>query len=154
MLNPIELQRFIERTKAMVEKAKKLQGDNYNDKFFVVDLKEKKPTRTVQQNAYLWVTITYVALEEGYPKDTVEGFFKDVNKDIFLRRGRNKRGETFRYYRHINELDKEEMSICIDRWLHHCSMVRGIYIPSPEDHYYMVWQMQVERDAELNKELL
>lgn len=42
MLNPIELQRFIERTKAMVEKAKKLQGDNYNDKFFVVDLKEKK----------------------------------------------------------------------------------------------------------------
>ena len=154
MLNPIELQRFIERTKAMVEKAKKLQGDNYNDKFFFVDLKEKKQKRTDKQNAYLWATITYVALKVGYRKENVENFFKDVNKDIFLRRGRNKRGETFQYYRHINELDKEEMSICIDRWLHHCSMVRGIYIPSPEDHYYMVWQMQVERDAELNRELL
>lgn len=154
MLNPLELEKFVERTRVMIDKAKKMQGNTFNDKFFVVELKERRPMRTIQQNAYLWVTITYVALEEGYPKDYVEGIFKDVNKDIFLRERQNKRGETYQYQRHISDLDKEEMSLCIDRWLHHCSMVRGLYIPSPEDHYYMVWQTQVEREAELNKEFL
>lgn len=154
MLNPFELQKFEERAKVMIEKAKKLQGNAYNEKFFVVELKERKPMRTIQQNAYLWTTITYVALEEGYPKDYIEGIFKEVNKDVFLRERKNKRGETFNYWRHIPDLDKEEMSLCIDRWLHHCSMERGIYIPSPEDHYYMVWQTRVEREAELNKEFL
>lgn len=154
MLNPLELEKFGERTRVMVEKAKKMQDNTLNDKFFVVELKERKPMRTIQQNAYLWVTITYVALEEGYPKNYVEGIFKDVNKDIFLRERQNKRGETYQYQRHISDLDKEEMSLCIDRWLHHCSMVRGLYIPSPEDHYYMVWQTQVEREAEQNKEFL
>lgn len=154
MLNPLESEKFGERARMMVEKAKKMQDNTLNDKFFVVELKERKPMRTIQQNAYLWVTITYVALEEGYPKDYVEGIFKDVNKDIFLRERQNKRGETYQYQRHISDLDKDEMSLCIDRWLHHCSMVRGLYIPSPEDHYYMVWQTQVEREAEQNKEFL
>lgn len=126
MLNPLELQQFKERTEAMIEKAKKLQGDTFNSKLFVVELKERKPMRTIQQNAYLWVTITYVALEEGYPKDYIEGVFKEVNKDVFLRERQNKRGETYQYWRHLSDLDKEEMSQCIDRWLHHCSMVRGV----------------------------
>ena len=53
MLNPVELEKFEERAKAMIAKAKKLQGDYYNEKFFVVDLKERQQTRTIQQNAYL-----------------------------------------------------------------------------------------------------
>ena len=68
MLNPIEMEKFVERTRMMIDKAKKMQGNTFNEKFFVVELKERKPMRTIQQNAYLWVTITYVALEEGYPK--------------------------------------------------------------------------------------
>ena len=39
MLNPAELEKFEERSKAMIAKAKKLQGDMYNEKYFVVDLK-------------------------------------------------------------------------------------------------------------------
>ena len=84
MLNPVELEKFEERTRAMITKAKKLQGDYYNEKFFVVDLKERQQSRTIQQNAYLWVTITYVAIEEGYTKDYIEQEFKRVNKDVFL----------------------------------------------------------------------
>ena len=154
MLNPVELEKFEERTKTMIAKAKKLQGDYYNEKFFVVDLKERQQSRTIQQNAYLWVTITYVAIEEGYTKDYIEQEFKRVNKDVFLRERENKQGKTFQYWRHIPDLDKEELSLCIDRWLHHCSMERGLYIPTPQDHAYMVWQTQVEKQAELNKEFL
>lgn len=117
MLNPVELEKFEERAKAMIAKAKKLQGDYYNEKFFVVDLKERQQSRTIQQNAYLWVTITYVAIEEGYTKDYIEQEFKRVNKDVFLRERENKQGKTFQYWRHIPDLDKEEMSLCIDRWL-------------------------------------
>lgn len=154
MLNPIELEKFKERVSTMITKANKLHDDWHNEKFFVVELKERQPSRTVQQNAYLWVTITYVALEEGYPKDYIEQAFKEVNKDVFLRERENKMGKKYQYWRHIPDLDKEEMSECIDRWLHHCAMERGLYIPSPQDHAYMLWQTQVERNAELNKEFL
>lgn len=154
MLNPVELEKFKERVSTMISKANKLHDDWHNEKFFVVELKERQPSRTVQQNAYLWVTITYVALEEGYPKDYVEQVFKEVNKDVFLRERENKMGKKYQYWRHIPDLDKEEMSECIDRWLHHCAMERGLYIPSPQDHAYMLWQTQVERNAELNKEFL
>lgn len=154
ILNPIELEKFKERVSAMITKANKLHDDWHNEKFFVVELKERQPSRTVQQNAYLWVTITYVALEEGYPKDYIEQVFKEVNKGVFLRERENKMGKKYQYWRRIPDLDKEEMSKCIDRWLHHCAMERGLYIPSPQDHAYMLWQMQVERNAELNKEFL
>lgn len=154
MLNPVELEKFKERVSIMIAKANKLHDDWRNEKFFVVELKERQPSRTVQQNAYLWVTITYVALEEGYPKDYIEQAFKEVNKDVFLRERENKMGKKYQYWRHIPDLDKEEMSECIDRWLHHCAMERGLYIPSPQDHAYMLWQTQVERNAELNKEFL
>lgn len=154
LLNPVEREKFEERTKSLVSKGAKLQGDWHNEKFCIVELKERQPSRTIQQNAYLWVTITYVALEEGYTKDYIEQVFKEVNKDVFLRERENKQGKKFKYWRHIPDLDKGEMSICIDRWLHHCSMERGLYIPSPQDHAYMVWQTQVERQAELNKEFL
>lgn len=154
MLNPIELEKFKERVSAMIIKANKLHNDWHNEKFFVVELKERQPSRTVQQNAYLWVTITYVALEEGYPKDYIEQVFKEVNKDVFLRERENKMGKKYQYWRHIPDLDKEEMSECIDKWLHHCAMERGLYIPSPQDHAYMLWQTQVERNAELNKDFL
>lgn len=154
MLNPVELEKFKERVSTMIAKANKLHDDWYNEKFFVVELKERQPSKTVQQNAYLWVTITYVALEEGYPKDYIEQAFKEVNKDVFLRERENKMGKKYQYWRHIPDLDKQEMSECIDRWLHHCAMERGLYIPSPQDHAYMLWQTQVERNAELNKEFL
>lgn len=154
MLNPVELEKFKERANAMIDKAHKMHDDWHNEKFFVVEMKERQPSRTIQQNAYLWVTITYVALEEGYPKDYIEQDFKEVNKDVFLRERENKMGKKFQYWRHISDLDKQEMSECIDRWLHHCAMERGLYIPSPQDHAYMLWQTQVERNAELNKEFL
>ena len=85
LLNPIELQQFKTKADFFVEKAKKKADERTLDKMLVVELKEKHPQRTIQQNRYLWVTITYVAIEEGYPKDNVEQFFKEVNRDIFLR---------------------------------------------------------------------
>lgn len=154
LLNPIELQQFKTKADFFVEKAKKKADERTLDNMLVVELKEKHPQRTIQQNRYLWVTITYVAIEEGYPKDNVEQFFKEVNRDIFLREKKNKKGEPFNYWRHIPELDKEEMSVAIDRWLQHCARDRGLYIPTPEDHAYLQWLHHVEKEEELNKSYL
>lgn len=154
LLNPIELQQFITKAHFFEQKALKKKTEPFLNQMCLVELREKQPQRTVQQNKYLWVTITYVALEEGYPKENVEQFFKEVNADIFKRERVNKKGETFTFWRHIPELSKEEMTTAIDRWLVHCSQDRGIYIPSPEDHAYMQWCHQVEREAEQNKEYL
>lgn len=154
MLNPLELEKFKERTEQMITKAEKLSDDFLSSKFFIVELKERKQSRTIQQNRYLWVTITYVAIERGETLDYVESEFKNINKEVFLRERENKMGKKFTYYRHISDIDKEEMSTCIDRWLHYCSMTLGLYIPSPQDHAYMIWEAQVEREKEANKEFL
>lgn len=154
LLNPIELQQFKVRTEFLETKAKKMMENKFLNDMLVVEVKEKKPQRTIQQNKYLWVTITYVALEEGYQKDTVEHFFKDVNREIFQRTAKNKKGVEYKYYRHLSDLSMDEMSVAIDRWISHCASERGLYIPSPEDHYYLQWMHQVERDEELNKEYL
>lgn len=154
LLNPIELQQFRAKAEFFYKKGDSLQDRNVFGKSLVVELKERQPQRTTQQNRYLWVTITYVALEEGYTKDYIEGIFKDVNKDIFETVRYNKKGEPYIYMRHLNDLSKDEMTTAIDRWLIHCSSERGLYIPTPEDHYYLQWAHEVEREEEQNKQYL
>ncbi len=152
MHNPLDVEKFKERTSAMIEKARRLQGNNTKD--FIVELKERQHPKTIQQNAYLWVTITYVALELGYPKVKVEDMLKAACADIFLRKRQDKRGNWFEYYRSIGTLTKEEMSDCIDKWLHHCAIEYGIAIPTPDDYYFVRFMTRVEQEAELAKEFL
>lgn len=151
MLNPTEVDKFKERVGTLLSKAESLQKNNPMGKMMVLDLKERQPPRTNQQNAYVWVIITYYALEIGDRKDNAEQKFKEVNKDIFFRTFINKFGKEISYYRHMNELDKEEMSEAITRWRNWCSMECGIYIPSSDDYNFMIY---VERQEELNKDFL
>lgn len=154
MLNPLDVQKFKEKTEAFIEKAKKLKEGDHNGKNLILELKEKQAPKTIQQNAYLWVTITYVALELGYTKIYVENMLKEACRDIFLQRRQDKRGNWFEYYRSISTLTKEEMSDCIDKWLHHCAIEFGIVIPTPDDYYYIRFMTRVEQEAEQAKEFL
>ncbi len=124
------------------------------DKGCLVELTEKKPPRSNQQNAYLHLVIGLFAMEYGetihYAK---HNFFKlTVNRDIFIsERVNRKTGECREYIRSTTELDTKEMTEAIDRFRTWSSKEVGIYLPAPNETEYL---KQIMVEMELQKEFL
>ena len=118
----------------------------------VFDLTEKKPQRSINQNAYLWLTISYWGVQAGYTKDESEAVYKNVNKDIYYVK-KELAGENVIYVRHTYELDTAEMSASIEKWRNWAAQNESfpVYIPSP-DEYKLVSLMEIE--VERNKQYL
>lgn len=104
-----------------------------NNKTF--ELKEKHPKRSISQNNYLHLILSWFALEYGeslqYTKQVI--FKKDVNQDIFQYEFINRiTGEIRIDYRSTSDLDTKEMTIAIDRFRDYAAK-GGIYLPEPKD---------------------
>ena len=113
----------------------------------VFDLTEKKPQRSLNQNAYLWLTISYWGVQTGYTKNESEAVYKNVNKDIYYVK-KELAGENVVYVRHTYELDTAEMSKSIDKWRNWASQNESfpVYIPSPDEYRLVsLMEMEVER---------
>lgn len=113
----------------------------------IVELTEKKPKRTLNQNAYLWLLIGYWATQTGYTKDESESIYKEINKDIYFV-DKEIAGEKVRYIRHTYELDTREMSLSIERWRNWAVMNEAfsVYLPAPnEERLIQLMEIEVER---------
>lgn len=112
-----------------------------------VELTEKKPRRTLSQNSYLHLTISYFASQYGCKSEWAkQQYFKRlVNPELFLREKVDKFLGRVEYLRSSADLDISEMSIAIDRWRNWCSMEANIYIPNCDD-YYSLQLMEIEID--------
>lgn len=113
----------------------------------VFDLTEKKPKRTLSQNAYLWLAISYWGTQTGYTKDESEAVYKNVNKDIYYVK-KELAGEEVVYVRHTYELDTAEMAASIEKWRNWASQneYSPVYIPSPDEYRLIsLMEMEVER---------
>lgn len=139
--NEWEAQNFIDKVKYMVEK-------NY-----VVTLSRKMPQRSMKQNNYLYLLLSYFSSESGYSIDEVkiDYFKKTCNPDLFYREKQNRQGKTIQYLRSSSELDVSEMNLAITRFRNWSSAQAGIYLPSPEDHDFI---LHCEKEIERNKEYL
>ena len=114
----------------------------------IVELKEKRPQRTMRQNAYLHLILSYYGSEFGYSLDEVklDTFKRLVNREIFEEEFTNKHGQKVKHLRHTNDLDTKEMTIAIDRFRNYSASVAGLYIPSPDEQEALVYaQQQVEK---------
>ena len=130
-----------------------LQAENFKKrcnalfkKKCIVDLTEKKPQRTLRQNAYLHAALGYFGLQFGYRTDEVKDwYFKETcNPDLFVRKVTDViTGAERKVLRSSADLDKEQMTMAIDRFRNWAADVAGVYIPSPEEHR-MVEQMEIE----------
>lgn len=112
----------------------------------VVELTEKKPQRTLRQNAYLHAALGYFGLQFGYKIDEVKDwYFKETcNPDLFVRRVTDCiTGEERKVLRSSADLDTEQMTLAIERFRNWAADVGGVYIPSPEEHR-LVEQMEME----------
>lgn len=112
----------------------------------VVDLTEKKPQRTMSQNAYLHAALGYFGLQIGYTIEEVKTwYFKETcNPELFVRTKTDAiTGETRKALRSSADLTTDEMTIAIERFRNWSADKAGIYIPSPEE-YRLVQQMEIE----------
>lgn len=141
LTNPYELDKFKEYVNSLYKKKA------------IIEIKEKKKNRTLKQNSYLHVILSYFACEYGISTDEVklDIFKRTCNKDIFIKRKVNKYGKEVEYVRSSASLDTGEMTTAIDRFRHWSVANLGLYLPSPQENDYLIHCMQV---IEENKEFV
>ena len=143
--NPYDAEKFKEYVNKLYVENKKSQYG------IVVEVTKKQTQRTLAQNRYLHVCLGYFASEFGYTLEEVKVvYFKQmVNKDIFLRRRKNKRGHEVNFLRSTTDLDKSEMTAAIDRFRNWSSAECGLYIPAAnESEALIAAEQQIEQFKE------
>jgi hypothetical protein len=118
------------------------------------ELTEKKPVRSVSQNAYLHLIIGWFAIEYGETIDYVKRmmFKKLVNPKIFIFERENKKtGEKRKELRSSANLDSAEMTTAIDRFRDYSSKEFGVYLPEAGE---MDFLNEIKTQIENNKNYL
>ena len=134
----LDQKRAVERFKFLLD----------NKKTF--EIKEKKPRRSISQNAYEHLLFSFFAIEYGETAEYVkqEIFKKIVNPDIFkTARVNPKTGQIREHWRSTAELDTKENTTAIDRFRDYSSKEAGIYLPEPSD---MALINQIENELSKN----
>jgi hypothetical protein len=118
------------------------------------ELTEKKPVRSVSQNAYLHLIIGWFAIEYGETIDYVKRmiFKKLVNPKIFIfERENTKTKEKRKELRSSANLDSAEMTTAIDRFRDYSSKEFGVYLPEAGE---MDFLNEIKTQIENNKNYL
>lgn len=120
-----------------LDKKKAVERFNYFlSKSKTFELKEKKPKRSISQNNYLHLILSWYALEYGETLEYIkqEVFKKQINATIFKTEFVNKKtGEIREDWKSTASLDTKEMTTAIDRFRDYSSKEAGIYLPEPKD---------------------
>ena len=118
------------------------------------ELTEKKPVRSVSQNAYLHLIIGWFAIEYGETIDYVKRmiFKKLVNPEIFIfERENTKTGEKRKELKSSAILDSREMTNAIDRFRDYSSKEFGVYLPEAGEIDFL---NEIKTQIENNKNYL
>lgn len=123
--NPLHVKQAIEKIKHFIEQGKRFE------------LKAKNDRRSISQNSYLHLILTWFAIETGYTLEEVKQdiFKKLVNPNIFYEgefEGKIS-GLKVERFRSTASLDKLEMTLAIERFRDFSSKECGIYLPEPSD---------------------
>lgn len=113
----------------------------------VFELTEKKPVRTLRQNAYLHTCLGYFASQTGNTLEYVKReYFKILcNRDLFVREVDDKYLGRIKVLRSSAELDTAEMTTAIERFRNFSASQAGIYIAAPEESR-LIQLMEIETE--------
>ncbi|MBO8460183.1 MAG: recombination protein NinB [Bacteroidetes bacterium] len=117
----------------------------------VFELTEKKPKRSLPQNAYLHVLLGYFAAQTGNTLEWVkkEYYKKLVNPTTFIRTKEDRFMGVVKYLRSSADLDTAEMTTTIDRFRNWSASEVGIYLPAPdEERLLQLAQIEIEKNKE------
>lgn len=124
--NPLDRERFKRRCNALFKKQ------------CVVELSEKVK-RSLKQNNYLHLILSYLAMETGNSLDYAKEIFykRSANREIFVREKDDELIGRTEYLRSSADLTTEEFSMSIDRLRDWSSQTAGIYLPSPNEEEFL-----------------
>lgn len=135
--NPLQREQIKTRFAMLLEKSNS-----------IVELTEKKPRRSDQQNKYLHVILGYFAVETGHTLEWVKQqyFKKFVNAEIFIREQEDKYLGKIKILRSSADLDSAEMTTAIDRFRNWASAEAGVYLPTAnEDELLSLMEVEIAR---------
>ena len=109
---------------------------------------ERRPQRSLRQNAYLHLILAYFAAETGNTLEWVKQQYykRTCNPDLFIARREDDLLGSVTYVRSSADLSTEEMSRSIERFRNWAAAAAGIYIPEPDrQDEVLEMQREVER---------
>ena len=113
------------------------------------ELTEKKPVRSVSQNAYLHLIIGWFAIEYG---ETIDYVKRMIFKKLFIfERENTKTGEKRKELKSSAILDSREMTNAIDRFRDYSSKEFGVYLPEAGEIDFL---NEIKTQIENNKNYL
>lgn len=138
--NPYEVSSLTERIQQLVAKGA------------VIEVVEKHRGRTLAQNSYLHVLLSYFATQYGCSNDYAkqEIFKRLCNQDLFVVEKTNSRtGQRYTDLKSSSALDTAEMTMAIERFRNWSSAVAGCYLPAPnEEDMIFYCRQEIERSRE------
>lgn len=105
----------------------------------LVEIKEIRPKRTLAQNSYLHLIISYFGLHFGYTLEEAKQLYKEINKDIYFYK---KKKRTF--MRSSADLNTAEMANSIDLFMEK-SNEAGCPLPLATDQD---WLLEIDNELE------
>lgn len=139
--NPFDVEKSKTRLKWLID---------HNKRFEIKEIRER---RSISQNSYLHLILSWYAQEYGETLEYIkqEVFKKKINPAIFKTEYINeKTGEIRDDWRSSASLDTKEMTTAIDRFRDYSSKEAGIYLPEPTD---MAALNYIETEIKKNKYL-
>ena len=126
LASQIDKERFKTRCNALYKSGK------------TVELTEKSIKRSVQQNKYLHLILTWFAIETGNQTDYVkQNYFKVLcNKSTFVQIVDDEHLGTIEVVRSSAALDSAEMTTAIERF-RNWSAEQGVYLPAPNEEDFL-----------------
>lgn len=124
--NPVDAQRAEKRFRQLMD----------GKKMFEIT---EKASRSLSQNNYLHMIISFLAIELGETSEYVKDMYYKLaaNRDMFLIDKQDDRIGTVRWLRSSSTLTKEEMNLSIDRFRAFSSKVCGVYLPEPNEEEFL-----------------
>lgn len=115
---PLDIRRFKVRCKQLIEQSKK------------VDLTQKRKRRTLNQNNYLHLILSWFGVETGYTLEEVKQdiFKRHICKDFFVIEK-----NSILVCKSTKELTTKELSQSIDKFRNWSSKDMNIYLPNANE---------------------
>lgn len=100
-----------------------------------VDITEKRKKRTLSQNNYFYLILSYYGMHTGYTLEEVKFTLKtEICFDIF---GYEKNNANF--LRSSADLNTKEMTLVIDRFKEYSLKYANLRLPDANEHQFLSW---------------
>jgi len=139
----LDLKQPFDRTKAV----EKFDWMVKNEKR--IELKTVGKKRSISQNNYLHLMLTWYACETGFTIEESKRIYKLMNKDVYIY---EKNGVSF--LKSSADLTTIETEQCNKRFRHKVNQELGLYIPEPNEPNYLNWVKEVNNQRESKREYL